>query len=137
MRYRLMECDSQVCAASSEIACDRKLALTQKAFCCDLAEHHLRPMRTRHAISRNFDTQLDDLQALNTLFTFSWDLHCVGKPVVENGSVLAHRLYRPSTRYWYLVCRINHVVALFIIFKETQNVVQPASMAPRRLFDCP
>ncbi|KAE9020706.1 hypothetical protein PR003_g25995 [Phytophthora rubi] len=34
----------------------KKLTLAQKAFCRDLAENHLRPMRIRHALARKFAT---------------------------------------------------------------------------------
>ncbi|OWZ18369.1 hypothetical protein PHMEG_0007554 [Phytophthora megakarya] len=236
MCYTLRECNSEVCAAWSEIAygwhgtmlscllreeeevffyavgehiwvtssSKKKLTLAQKAFCRDLAEHHLRPMQTRHAIFRTFDTQLDDLQALNIVrkfvdhssrayvsnndhahdvryyihagaftdaettihpFTFAWDLHCVEKPVVkwlracpsivQTSKAFIRRLLLPPdgfvlhmdasykmkySEYPILVVSVMdrscgyHVVALFIIFKETQYVVQPTLMTLRRLF---
>ncbi|KAG2770167.1 hypothetical protein PC129_g11338 [Phytophthora cactorum] len=36
----------------------KKLSTTQKAFCRELAENHLRPMRIRHMLSRKFSTTL-------------------------------------------------------------------------------
>uniref|UniRef100_H3H147 MULE transposase domain-containing protein n=1 Tax=Phytophthora ramorum TaxID=164328 RepID=H3H147_PHYRM len=48
----------------------RKLTLAQKAFCRDLAENHLRPMRIRHALSRKFATPLDELPRLKTVQNF-------------------------------------------------------------------
>eukprot|EP00644_Phytophthora_capsici_P019610 jgi/Phyca11/133442/e_gw1.472.5.1 len=76
----------------------------QKEFCRELAKHHLRPMRIRHAMSRKFETSLEELPALSTVqnfvnhysrtyllnndraFSFGWDLDCEGKPTVGNGS---------------------------------------------------
>ncbi|GMF44936.1 unnamed protein product [Phytophthora fragariaefolia] len=48
----------------------KKLTGSQKAFCRDLAEHHLRPMRIRSAMSRRFGTSLQDLPALSTVQNF-------------------------------------------------------------------
>ncbi|ETL29620.1 hypothetical protein L916_17209, partial [Phytophthora nicotianae] len=44
----------------------KKLTSTQKAYCRELADNHLRPMRIRHALSRKFGTPLDDLPTLKT-----------------------------------------------------------------------
>nr|KAE8937697.1 hypothetical protein PF009_g12398 [Phytophthora fragariae] len=101
MRYRLMECNSQMCESASEFAFGwrgkmvtclkndevsiytvgehttqasspkrKKLTSSQQAFCRDLAEHHLRPMRIRHTMARKFDTLLEDLPALSTAQNF-------------------------------------------------------------------
>jgi hypothetical protein len=41
----------------------KKLSLAHKAFCRDLAESHLRPMRIRHALARKFATPWRSYQA--------------------------------------------------------------------------
>ncbi|KAE8979313.1 hypothetical protein PR003_g25784 [Phytophthora rubi] len=48
----------------------KKLTTTQKAFCRELAENHLRPMRIRHALSRKFGTPLEELAPLKTVHNF-------------------------------------------------------------------
>ncbi|KAG6577998.1 Intraflagellar Transport Protein 52 [Phytophthora cinnamomi] len=48
----------------------KKLTLAHKAFCRDLAESHLRPMRIRHALSRKFLTPLEELACLKTVQNF-------------------------------------------------------------------
>ncbi|KAG2779134.1 hypothetical protein PC129_g4253 [Phytophthora cactorum] len=47
----------------------KKLSTTQKAFCRELAENHLRPMRIRHTLSRKFATPLEELPSLKTVQT--------------------------------------------------------------------
>ncbi|KAE8965898.1 hypothetical protein PR003_g7111 [Phytophthora rubi] len=47
-----------------------KLTETQKAFCREMAENHLRPMRIRHALSRKFSTPLDALPSLKAVQNF-------------------------------------------------------------------
>eukprot|EP00644_Phytophthora_capsici_P001290 jgi/Phyca11/105259/e_gw1.10.587.1 len=82
----------------------KKLTTTQKTYCRELADEHLRPMRIRHALARKFSTPLEDLPPLKTLrawvharaytgletmtqtFTFGWELDSSGKPIVGNGS---------------------------------------------------
>jgi hypothetical protein len=48
----------------------KKLTTTQKAFCRELAENHLRPMRIRHALARKFATPLEELPSLKTVQNF-------------------------------------------------------------------
>ncbi|OWY93319.1 hypothetical protein PHMEG_00037338, partial [Phytophthora megakarya] len=48
----------------------KKLTSTQKQFCREMASHHLRPMRIRHALSQKFDIPLDDLPTLMTVQNF-------------------------------------------------------------------
>ncbi|RLN92624.1 hypothetical protein BBJ28_00015178 [Nothophytophthora sp. Chile5] len=48
----------------------KKLTTTQKAFCRELAENHLRPMRIRHAQARKFSTPLEELLTLKTVQNF-------------------------------------------------------------------
>ncbi|KAG3159487.1 hypothetical protein PC128_g21286 [Phytophthora cactorum] len=83
----------------------KKLTSTQKVFCRDLADNHLRPMRIRHALSRKFSTPLEELSSKKTdlgswiheraysgaetmtePFTFGWQINNAGKPVAANGS---------------------------------------------------
>eukprot|EP00644_Phytophthora_capsici_P013333 jgi/Phyca11/115921/e_gw1.29.459.1 len=82
----------------------KRLTPSQKAYVQELTLHHLRPMRIRHAMSRRFETVLQDLPSLSTVqnfvqhysrtslarndrpFTYAWDLDADGKPVVGNGS---------------------------------------------------
>ncbi|KAE9248043.1 hypothetical protein PF004_g4031 [Phytophthora fragariae] len=47
-----------------------KLTETQKAFCREMSENHLRPMRIRHALSRKFTTPLDALPSLKAVQNF-------------------------------------------------------------------
>ncbi|RLN44479.1 hypothetical protein BBJ28_00023857 [Nothophytophthora sp. Chile5] len=48
----------------------KKLTTTQKAFCRELAENHLRPMGIRHALARKFSTPLEELPTLKTVQNF-------------------------------------------------------------------
>ncbi|RLN95579.1 hypothetical protein BBJ28_00020192 [Nothophytophthora sp. Chile5] len=48
----------------------KKLTTTQKAFCRELAENHLQPMRIRHALARKFSTPLEELPTLKTVQNF-------------------------------------------------------------------
>ncbi|ETK91300.1 hypothetical protein L915_05081 [Phytophthora nicotianae] len=48
----------------------KKLTQVQKAFCRDLVQNHLRPMRIRHAMARKFATPLEELPALKTVKNF-------------------------------------------------------------------
>ncbi|KAE9208573.1 hypothetical protein PF005_g12159 [Phytophthora fragariae] len=45
----------------------KKLKTAQKQFCRELAEHHQRPMRIRHALARKFSTPLADLPNLKVV----------------------------------------------------------------------
>ncbi|KAK1940906.1 hypothetical protein P3T76_007612 [Phytophthora citrophthora] len=183
----------------------KKLTSTQKDFCRELTNHHLRPMRIRNAMARKFETALEELPALSTVqnfvnhysrtylvnndrvddlrdwiharaftgeepmtqaFTFGWDLDSDGKPTVGNGSderpfviglttkALIQRLTVPPESFILHVdatykmnfreypvfvvgmsdrSRGFHLVALFIVSQETQDVIQRALMALRRL----
>ncbi|POM60595.1 hypothetical protein PHPALM_30533 [Phytophthora palmivora] len=74
IRHRLLECCSQACETETlngySSPKKKKLSATQNAFCRDLSEHHLRPIRIRHAMARKFDTNLEDLPALSTIQNF-------------------------------------------------------------------
>ncbi|KAE9333223.1 hypothetical protein PR003_g14125 [Phytophthora rubi] len=59
----------------------KKLTTTQKAFCRELAENHLRPMRIRHALSRKFGTPLEELAPLKTVQNF---VNHYGRTKMEN-----------------------------------------------------
>nr|CAI72252.1 hypothetical protein PI35.0030 [Phytophthora infestans] len=48
----------------------KKLTTTQKIYCRELADEHLRPMRIRHALARKFSTPLEDLPPLKTVQNF-------------------------------------------------------------------
>ncbi|OWY91781.1 hypothetical protein PHMEG_00039500 [Phytophthora megakarya] len=143
MRYRLLRCTSALCvgeagdtclwrgktvietglqsvydfgehrsAVSSPIA--KRLTPEHKEFCREMAANHLRPLRIRHALSRKFDTPLEQLPSLTQyldnhdqvdvieawinckaftgseteaqLFTFGWETDGDAKLVVRNGS---------------------------------------------------
>ncbi|KAG2980203.1 hypothetical protein PC123_g22451 [Phytophthora cactorum] len=53
--------------ATSETTKRKKLTLTQKGFCRELADQHLPPMRIRLALSQKFGTSLEDLSSLTTV----------------------------------------------------------------------
>ncbi|KAE8968998.1 hypothetical protein PR001_g27628 [Phytophthora rubi] len=59
----------------------KKLSLAQKAFCRDLAQNHIRPMRIRHALSRKFATPLEDLPPIKTVQNF---VNHYGRTQMEN-----------------------------------------------------
>ncbi|POM80810.1 Hypothetical protein PHPALM_1304 [Phytophthora palmivora] len=48
----------------------KNLNSTQKTYCRELADNHLRPMRIRHALARKFSTPLEDLPSLKTVQNF-------------------------------------------------------------------
>ncbi|KAG3148562.1 hypothetical protein PC128_g23563 [Phytophthora cactorum] len=55
---------------TAEVTKRKKLTLTQKNFCRELANQHLRPIRIRLALSRKLGTSLEDLPSLTTVQTF-------------------------------------------------------------------
>ncbi|OWZ04475.1 hypothetical protein PHMEG_00023616 [Phytophthora megakarya] len=59
----------------------KKLTLTQKAFCRDLAENHLRPMRIYHALARKFAIPQEELPPLKTTQNF---VNHYGRMQMEN-----------------------------------------------------
>jgi hypothetical protein len=48
----------------------KRLTPSQKTYVRELTQHHLRPMRIRHAMSRKFDTVLQDLPSLGSVQNF-------------------------------------------------------------------
>ncbi|KAG6580134.1 Intraflagellar Transport Protein 52 [Phytophthora cinnamomi] len=48
----------------------KKLTSTQKAFCRELADHHLKPMRIRNRLSKKFGMLLQDLPELGAVQNF-------------------------------------------------------------------
>ncbi|KAG2773518.1 hypothetical protein PC116_g20664 [Phytophthora cactorum] len=48
----------------------KKLTMSQKTLCREMAEHNLRPMRIRHALSRKFDTPLENQPVLRVVQNF-------------------------------------------------------------------
>eukprot|EP00644_Phytophthora_capsici_P003947 jgi/Phyca11/108692/e_gw1.15.210.1 len=48
----------------------KKLTTAQKTFCREMAAHHLRPQRIRHALARKFDTSLENLPGLQVVQNF-------------------------------------------------------------------
>ncbi|RLN95026.1 hypothetical protein BBJ28_00023485 [Nothophytophthora sp. Chile5] len=200
----IFQVGEHVTAASSPRR--KRLTPIQKTYVKELTLHHLRSMRIRHAMSRKFETVLQDLPSLNTVqnfvhhysrthlarndrvddlrkwiheraftgredlvrpFTYAWDLDADGKPVVGNGSeerpfivglttkTLMLRLMRPpesfilhvdatyKLNYWgypVIVVGISdssrgfHLVSMFIVSGEIQDIVQRTLMALRRLY---
>ncbi|KAG2790135.1 hypothetical protein PC116_g16966 [Phytophthora cactorum] len=63
----------------------KKLTSTQKVFCRDLADNHLRPMRIRHALSRKFSTPLEELSSKKTVQNFVNHYWCT---CIESTTVL-------------------------------------------------
>ncbi|KAG3077882.1 hypothetical protein PI124_g18101 [Phytophthora idaei] len=59
----------------------KKLTSTQKVFCRELADNHLRPMRIRHALSRELSTPLEELPSLKTVQSF---VNHYGRTCMEN-----------------------------------------------------
>ncbi|ETO77711.1 hypothetical protein F444_07113 [Phytophthora nicotianae P1976] len=59
----------------------KKLSSTQKTYCRELADNHLRPMRIRHALARKFSTSLEDLPPLKTVQNF---VNNYGRNCLEN-----------------------------------------------------
>ncbi|RLN48812.1 hypothetical protein BBJ28_00013307 [Nothophytophthora sp. Chile5] len=200
----IFQVGEHVTAASSPRR--KRLTPIQKTYVPELTLHHLRPMRIMHAMSRKFETVLQDLPSLNIVqnfvhhysrthlarndrvddlrkwiheraftgredlvqpFTYAWDLDADGKPVVGNGSeerpfivglttkTLMLRLMRPPESfilhvdatyklnyrgYPVIVVGISdssrgfHLVSMFIVSGETQDIVQRTLMALRRLY---
>ncbi|OWZ06070.1 hypothetical protein PHMEG_00021730, partial [Phytophthora megakarya] len=48
----------------------KRFTSAQKAFCREMAEHHLRPVRIRHALARKFETPLEAFPTLGTVQNF-------------------------------------------------------------------
>ncbi|KAG3097238.1 hypothetical protein PI124_g14632 [Phytophthora idaei] len=63
----------------------KKLTWTQKVFCRDLADNHLRRMRIRHALSRKFSPPLEELSSLQTVQNF---VNHYGRTCMENTTAL-------------------------------------------------
>ncbi|RLN43882.1 hypothetical protein BBJ28_00026860 [Nothophytophthora sp. Chile5] len=59
----------------------KKLTNRHKAFCRDLAEQHLRPIRIRHALARKFGTPVEELPSLKTVQNF---VNHYGRTQMEN-----------------------------------------------------
>eukprot|EP00644_Phytophthora_capsici_P010919 jgi/Phyca11/104701/e_gw1.9.628.1 len=110
----------------------KKLTFRHKAFCRDLAEQHLRPIRTRHALARKFGAPLEELPALKTElaawirdhaytgregmaepFTFAWHMDNQGKPIIGNGSGKRPFLVGISTKA--LLLRLSEAPESFIL----------------------
>ncbi|GMF19581.1 unnamed protein product [Phytophthora lilii] len=82
--FEILARETQTCLACDEVSIytvgehlaeasspkKKKMNATQKAFCRELADNHLRPMRIRLAMGRRFETALGDLPALNTVQNF-------------------------------------------------------------------
>ncbi|EGZ30152.1 hypothetical protein PHYSODRAFT_323584 [Phytophthora sojae] len=183
-----------------------KLSSAQKQFCRELTEERLRPMRIRHALSRQFGVALDLLPSLTTVqnyvnnysrsmlnnhdrvddirkwigdraytgeepmtqpFTFSWEIDMHGRPLVGDGSdenpflvgisskAMMFRLAAPPDSFilhidaTYKLNRLEypvvvvgisdqsrgfHLVALFIVSQEVQEIYESALRALDRLF---
>ncbi|KAE9353250.1 hypothetical protein PF008_g5091 [Phytophthora fragariae] len=177
----------------------KRLTPSQKAYIQELTLHLLEPMSIRHAMSRRFETVLQDLPSLSTVqnfvqhysrthltrndrvddlrkwthegaltgqedlaqpFTYAWALDADGKPVVGNDSderpflvgmttkTLMLRLMSPPPlesfgRHVDATYKLNHrgypvfvvgisdrpralhLVSMFIVSGETQDIIQP------------
>ncbi|OWY94388.1 LOW QUALITY PROTEIN: hypothetical protein PHMEG_00035902 [Phytophthora megakarya] len=98
MRYRLLRCTSALCVGETDDACPwrgktvtcvetgvqsvydfaqgvsspiaKRLTPEHKEFCREMAANHLRPLRIRYALSRKFDTPLEQLPSLTQVQNF-------------------------------------------------------------------
>ncbi|OWZ22015.1 hypothetical protein PHMEG_0003331 [Phytophthora megakarya] len=103
----------------------KKRIATQKAFCRDLTEHHLRPVRIRHAMSRNFDTLLSDLPALSTIQNF---VNVYARTTLGNNDRV------DDVRAWIYTHAYTNAAAIFFRLGKTQLGFQSALMSLKRLY---